>query len=107
MDISGISEISVQYGIFAGLFIMLLLYVIKTNDKREQLYRETISKLQDSIYSTASESNKIVKDLTTNVDIIDSKVHAINKTVDNIDQKVDKLSYKVDVLREKVNDKTD
>ena len=34
---------------FATLFIVLLLWVINSNDKRETKYQETISKLADSL----------------------------------------------------------
>lgn len=34
---------------FSALFIALLLYVIKTNDKREEDYRSTIEKLASAL----------------------------------------------------------
>ena len=34
---------------FAALFIALLLYVMKTNDKREEQYRQTITTLSQAL----------------------------------------------------------
>ena len=34
---------------FTGLFVGLLIYVIRTNDAREKNYRDTIEKLTDSL----------------------------------------------------------
>lgn len=39
----------IKNGIFAALFIMLLVYVMNANNAREQRYNETIDKLSDTI----------------------------------------------------------
>jgi uncharacterized protein YktB (UPF0637 family) len=50
----------VQYGIFAALFIWLLIYVLKENSKREEAYRTTIA-----------DNQEIIKGLTDKLDIVD------------------------------------
>ena len=45
-----------KYGIFAGLFVALLLYVLKENAKREADYRDIIA----SLSSTLNEHIKVI-----------------------------------------------
>ena len=44
---------------FAGLFIALLVYVMKTNDTREKQYRETITRLTKALGTLESVEEKI------------------------------------------------
>lgn len=60
---------------FSILFIAMLLYVIKTNDKRELKYQETIDKNQEIISETISALNGY-EDLKEDVKKIAEKVGA-------------------------------
>lgn len=60
---------------FSILFIAMLLYVIKTNDKREIKYQETIDKNQEIISETISALNGY-EDLKEDVKKIAEKVGA-------------------------------
>lgn len=51
----------VSQGIFACLFTYLLLYVLKTNSKREDKYQTTIDKNQTIIQDLANKFNVIEK----------------------------------------------
>ncbi|SPC40320.1 putative bacteriocin UviB [Carnobacterium divergens] len=44
---------------FAVLFVGLLVYVMKTNDKREQNYRNTIDKLTQALSNFDEVKNKV------------------------------------------------
>ena len=49
-------------GFWAVLFVVLLLYVLKENSKREENYQSIISKLSEEIYQDLKEiKNKIFR----------------------------------------------
>ena len=57
---------------FATLFIVLLLWVINSNDKRESKYQETISKLADSLNDFA-DLKMAISDIKDKVDKLGDK----------------------------------
>jgi peptidoglycan hydrolase CwlO-like protein len=84
-----------EYGIFAGLFIWLLISTIKHNDKRETILNETINKLSDNACLT-------IQKVDGKVDNLKDDVHALDKKVDKIDTKVENVQHDVNYLKEKV-----
>lgn len=66
-------KIGLQYGIFAALFIWLLMYVLKQNEKREIGYRDTIR-----------ENQSIIKGLTEKLNIVDSIKEDVSDIKDEI-----------------------
>lgn len=57
---------------FAVLFVGLLIYVMKTNDTREQKYRETIDRLTSSLV--------ILEDIEEKVDSLHEKMFGRKET---------------------------
>lgn len=66
-----------QYGVFAGLFLLLFVFVLKENNNREIRYQNIIDKNQKVILEQAK-SFEIVKTIKEDVD--DLKTIIISKT---------------------------
>ena len=103
LDITTINEIAVQYGIFAGLFVALLIYVIKNNDKREKAYQDTISSLNCKILEETKVNSTGINTLSDDVDELDKKLSCISTKVDSVDTKVDGMDKKVETIQLKVD----
>lgn len=56
-------DIVVSYGVFAILFVALLIWVLKENNKRELKYQETIDKLADILNTEFLAIKNDVKDI--------------------------------------------
>ena len=54
-----ILSLAINYGIWAALFVSLMIYVLRDSKKRECKYQETIDKLADSL--------KIVEDIQEDI----------------------------------------
>lgn len=65
-----------QYGVFAGLFLLLFIFVLKENNNREIRYQNIIDKNQKVILEQAK-SFEIVKTIKEDVD--DLKTIMISK----------------------------
>lgn len=52
-----------SYGIFAVLFVSLLVWVLKENNKRETRYQSTIDKLADLLHKDVENLKDDVKDI--------------------------------------------
>lgn len=102
MELTTIGEAIVQFGIFGGLFIVLLIYTIKSNDKREKGYHNIISTLNTEILDTAKQNRTCIDGLSKDVDDIDAKLKCIETKVDNVEKKVDEIVYKVDHVSSKI-----
>jgi len=59
-----------QYGIFAGLFIWLLFYVLKKNDENLKKIMDESSKREEKLYCTITDNQNIIRELTRNFDIL-------------------------------------
>ncbi|SCI75681.1 Protein of uncharacterised function (DUF2762) [uncultured Clostridium sp.] len=66
-----------QYGVFAGLFLLLFIFVLKENNNREIRYQNIIDKNQKVILEQAK-SFEIVKTIKEDVD--DLKTIIISKS---------------------------
>mgnify|MGYP001573551141 CR=1 FL=1 len=66
-----------QYGVFAGLFLLLFIFVLKENNNRETRYQNIIDKNQKVILEQAK-SFEIVKTIKEDVD--DLKTIMISKS---------------------------
>lgn len=66
-----------QYGVFAGLFLLLFIFVLKENNNREIRYQNIIDKNQKVILEQAK-SFEIVKTIKEDVD--DLKTIMISKS---------------------------
>ena len=102
MDGAFLMETAVQYGIFAVLFVSLLVYVEKQNEKREKEYQSTIAKLSDNILRVASENHNvsldtkcIIKGIEEDIDCISTKIHEVSRDVDNIKTNVESIKKDV------------
>lgn len=102
MEVAGFDAIASQWGIFAALFVSLLVYVIKQNEKREKEYQEFIKTLQNDISVTTSASHSMIEEITGEVDTLDVKLNEMSAKVDVVDQKVEHLINKVDHLNERI-----
>ena len=104
-QITGILQIATQWGIFAALFIILLLYTIKQNDKRETAYQAVIKEAQqlnkelsEKVYSKSCDNGRVANEVSVEVDIISGKLSNIDHKIDKLDVKVDNLSAKVQTI---------
>jgi hypothetical protein len=52
-----------EYGIFSSLFVSLLLYTLRENEKRENMYREIIKNLSESFKCLADDVCEIKEKL--------------------------------------------
>ena len=59
-------KVGIQQGLGYGLFILLLLYTLKTTGEREIKYQDTIDKL--------AEKFNIIEDIKTDVEEIKNKI---------------------------------
>ena len=73
-------NLAISNGIFAVLFLLLLLYVLKDSNIREKKYQQTIEKLSDS-FSELTILKEHVDDISSDVDDIKSD---LNKVVNYI-----------------------
>lgn len=55
---------NITYGV---LFVALLLYVVKTNDDREQNYRDTIKDLSDALNNGLTDIKNNVEDIKESI----------------------------------------
>jgi len=63
-------ELIANFGLTGGLFVGLLIYVLKENTKREEQYRILIKELTDTLNTT-------LKNITCDVSEIKNKVEKI------------------------------
>ena len=106
MEVNTISELvkgTIEYGIFFGLFVSLLVYVIKNTDRRETEYRKVIDMLSSKILCTATSNNDKIIGITDDIDALDTKVQHISDKVDIINAKVDTIDKKVEMLPYKIH----
>lgn len=101
-SITAVIKSTIEYGIFFGLFISLLVYTIKNNDKREKSYQDLITFLNNNIlHATATNTEKLCT-VADEIEKIDSKVQSISDKVDVINAKVDTIDKKVEMLPYKI-----
>ena len=101
MELDVIVQIAAQYGIFAALFISLLVYVIKNTDKREKLYQELLTTVHTKLLDESRTNNEKITDVSNNVDALDTKLICLNKKVEDVEKKVDTVNCKVDAVDKK------
>jgi hypothetical protein len=56
-------DLIVSYGVFAVLFVSLLVWVLKKNGEREENYQSTIDKLADLLHKDFESLKTDVKDI--------------------------------------------
>ena len=61
-------ELIAQFGLTGGLFVGLLIYVLKENKAREEQYRNTITELTEILNSTLKTITCDVSEIKTKVD---------------------------------------
>ncbi len=87
-----------QYGIFAGLFIVLLVYTIKQNERRENDYRSTISSLNSIVDCTTQNISKDVDEVIVKVKDVSDDVKQIKHNVNEIKRDVDYISASMPLI---------
>lgn len=95
------TQIAIQYGIFGALFISLLVYVIRTNEKREKEYQNTIDRLGTTLCNTANDNNRLLVEHKCTLEQIDFIVDGVQTKLHSVD--ADVLTIKNDVAVIKVN----
>lgn len=103
-------EIAKVYGVGIALFIPLLVYVIKKNDKqeersavREAAYQEVIRNVCEKIYPLSTDSNAVAHGLADDVEELHVKVADTKDKVDSLNTKVDMIGHKVDMIGTKID----
>lgn len=89
-------NLAINNGLWAVLFLGLLVYQLKDSRVREEKYQKTIENLNSSLTMV----NKINKD----VEVIDSNVNQISSNVIAIDKKIQKISGAVNHLNNSLSD---
>lgn len=105
-----IVEAIVQIGVFPTLFILLLLYVMKSTKDREAEMRATIDMVNNKILEKTCDTHTMATDACNGVTSIDTKVSAVEVKVDTIDRKADHIIDKFGYMStsiEKAIDKLD
>jgi uncharacterized protein YoxC len=97
MDMAGFNELAVQYGIFAALFISLLVYVIRENAKREKAYQETIERLGHDLSSGVQKNQYIISESKCVIEGIEVKIGEVHG-------KVQEISHNVGIIREDISE---
>ncbi len=95
MEIASFADIMIQYGIFGALFVSLLVYVMRQNEKREKEYQQTIKALSESIYCAAVEGNKMIQGVDSDIGVIYSNVHEIKNDVGEIKKDIGKIKISI------------
>lgn len=70
---SEIIKLAIQQGVWAILFVFMLLYTLKENKKREEKYQETIKQNQEIILSL-SDKFEVVEEIKNDVNEIKSRL---------------------------------
>jgi uncharacterized protein YoxC len=100
VEIASINELAKQ-GIFAALFIVLFIYVIKNQKERETLLYKTIDDLSTKIYTSTCSTHDVTKGITQDVELLDTKLHNMSEKVDQVDKKIDHVIDKLDLIDRK------
>ena len=103
VETTDILSIAKEWGLFAALFVILFIWVIKENKCREKDYISIISQLQKTFNDVAVDSNKVIHTCEKNIDILDEKLIKVEDKVDNIDKKVDKIDDKIGNVKQRVS----
>ncbi|MCL2569803.1 MAG: BhlA/UviB family holin-like peptide [Firmicutes bacterium] len=75
-----IISLAINNGLWATLFVGLMIYILRDGDKREKKYQETIEKLADSL--------QIVKD-------IQDTTKGLQETTKELQKDVSEIKFKV------------
>jgi hypothetical protein len=109
MDTATVIKSVAEFGIIAGLFIALLLYVLKQNEIRERELRAALSEFSKCYRLLSVDSNHIahavhelVNEANESIEALDGKVVIVEGKVDMVDRKVDRISDKLDVIHERI-----
>jgi peptidoglycan hydrolase CwlO-like protein len=110
MDAASVIKSIAEFGIIAGLFISLLLYVLKQNEIREKELRTALNEFSKCYRTLSVDSNHVahavqvmVNDTNESIDGLDKKLVCVDAKVDNVDRKVDRISDKLDTIHEKIS----
>lgn len=103
MTVGSFEQIAGQWGLFAALFVGLLVYVVRQNEKRESAYQGLLKQVSEQILTTACDSNTILRGVDTEVDKLSDKLHLIGEDVDRIGTSVATIDRGVQDVRKEVN----
>ena len=73
MDLSLIEQLA-QYGIFAGLFVALFVWTLKSGEKRENELRQTLDKFADVVGEKLTDVCKDVEEIKSDIEDIKEKI---------------------------------
>lgn len=92
MDINNFIEFAKNVGIWAALFIFLLIYVFKQNEKREEINKKDAKEREDIL---RKENNDRELRYISTIDNLTEKVY----------NKIENIDHKVDIIEEKISEK--
>lgn len=92
MDINVFIEFVKNVGIWAALFIFLLVYVFKQNEKREEINKKDAKEREDIL---RKENNDRELRYISTIDNLTEKVY----------NKIENIDHKVDIIEEKISEK--
>lgn len=95
---------AVKSGIWAVLFVTLLIYVIRENKARESEYQTIIKQLNCEIIGKANDNQRVVGEVNITVDKIETKLQGIETKVEELDKKVDQVIEKADIIDRRMCD---
>jgi len=109
MESALISE-ATKNGIFAILFVILFVWTMRENSKREaksdmreQDYQEFIKKLQVDITCGISDSHRAITSIAGDVDGIAAKVHTVSEKLEIVDRKITEVDKKVSRIHDQID----
>lgn len=110
VDLTGFSEFAKNWGLFAALFIFLLVYVLRYMDKvqaksdlREKEYQKIIHTVCDKMLPLSEDSNTVANVVASDVDTLQQKVNVVDVKMDGMGTKVDQMAGKVEHMAHTVD----
>lgn len=96
-------NIAISNGIFATLFVCLLIYELKDSRNREKKYQGTIDNLNNSLGAVGDISENI-NEVKDEVAVIEDDVEVIKNDVSNIKKDVVELKNGVENIKKEVGE---
>ena len=96
IGVESILSMAAAYGIFPVLFVILLIYVMKNNDKRETSVQNTLNKVNDTILSKVCTTEAVVVEVKQDIKELKVDVGELKEGNQQMEKKIDILTIKVE-----------
>jgi hypothetical protein len=93
-DFQNFIKIATEWGIFAALFILLLIYVMRENRTREMDYRTIIKLLGDKLLEISKDSNTVIHGMEDKVVTMHERIECVGRKIDVMDDNIDSIGAK-------------